>query len=217
MATIPVVPVVPFPSADHALDLCARLTRYVGEGAAILRASLGRLQALDEEVRRLTDLQGQAEELTEQLVNLVPRMLTLPSERVAVIGLTRALDDVLDDLDAALTRLLLFGLSRPSPLATALVGVLIQQAEALERAVVGLRDDRQRPAIKGHLALARGLSAEADGLLMQSYVGLGDDALDLTGVVEWLKWSEVHRPLAAATRHGRDAAEAIERLTARRV
>ncbi len=215
MATVPVVPVVPFPSIDHALDLCARHARYVGEGAAILRAGLGRLDALDSEINRLNELERQADQLIEQVVTLVPRVVTLPSERAAIVTLTHGLDDVLDDLDAGLTRMLLLRLQGPSPLAAALVGVLIRQLEAIERALGLLRVRRERAAIQMHLTTARSLAAEADGLLVEALAGLRADALDLPQIVEWLKWTEVHRALGTAARHGRDAAQAVEALVAR--
>ena len=217
MATIPSVAVVPFPSIDHALDLCARHARYVAEAAAVLRAGLGRLNALDAEVSRLTEIERQADALVEPVMTLAPRVITLPSERAAVGGLTHALDDVLDDVAAALTRMLLCRLTSASPLAAALVAVLIRQAEALERALGLLRAGGRREAVRKHLAVACGLAAEAEGLLVQGRAGLQGDGLDLAGMVDWLKWSEVHRPLGSAVRRGRDAAEAIEGLAGRLV
>jgi uncharacterized protein Yka (UPF0111/DUF47 family) len=217
MATIPSVSVVPFPSIDHALDLCARHARYVAEAAAVLRVALGRLNGLDAEVSRLTEIERQADALVEQVLALVPRVTTLLSERAAVVTLTHALDDVLDDVDAALTRMLLFRLTSASSLAAALVAVLIRQAEALEQALELLRTRGRRPAIREHLAVARGLAAEGEGLVVQGLARLQGDELDLAGVVEWLKWSEVHRPLGGAIRRGRTAADAIEALTGRLV
>lgn len=208
--------VMPFPSLDHALDLCARHARHVGDGAAILRAALGQPWALDGQSCRLTAVGQQAEASTGQIVTLLRRMPTQLADRAAIVRLTHALDDVLDAVDAALTRMLLFRLDSRSPLAAALVGVLIQQSGALERALGLVREGGARSAIDAHLGLARGLAAEADGLLVESLAGLRGDALDLTGMVDWLKWSEIHRPLATAIRHGRDAADAIETLIPRR-
>jgi uncharacterized protein Yka (UPF0111/DUF47 family) len=215
MTMIPMAPLTPFPSVDYALELCARHARYVREGAAILHAELGRLAVLDAEVSRLTEVEREADQVIEQVITVLPHVVSRPSERLAFLRLTHALDDMLHDIDTALTRMLLFRLTISSPLAAALAEVLIQQAEALERTLAGMHPRRKQHAIQDHLTLARGLAAEADGLRMQSFTGLGSEALDQANVVTWLKWSEVHRPLSRATRHGRDAAEAIERLVVR--
>lgn len=205
--------VMPFPSLDHAVELCARQARYVSEGAAILRAALGGPDTLDAQAVRLAHVHQRAEEVTRQIMGLVRRVSTRPGERAAIVRLTHALEGELDGVDAALTRMLLFRLPTPSPLAATLVALLIRQAEALERALGLLRQGGPRQAVVGHLVIAGGLAAEADGLLVEGLAALGGDALDLGGMVNWLKWSEVHRPLGSAARRARDAAEAIETLT----
>jgi uncharacterized protein len=165
---------------------------------------------LGAQVQRLKDLEHSADELTHQVMAELNRTFVTPIERGDIADLARALDDVVDFMEAALTRMHLFKLYTPSPLAQELARISLQQAEVINRAMPHLRDQARRGEISDDLVEIHRLENAGDRLLEQALATLYEPTPDLPGIIDRLKWREVYELLEMATDGGEAVANALE-------
>jgi uncharacterized protein Yka (UPF0111/DUF47 family) len=129
------------------------------EAGQVLVAALEHPESLAEQVTRMKDLEHAADEVTHQVMVELNRTFVTPIDRDEIGALAHALDDVVDAMEEALTRMLLFKLHVPSALAQELARLALQQAEVTNRAMPLLRDQHRRSDIQDDLIEIHRLSA----------------------------------------------------------
>src|SRR2546423_336252 len=81
---------------------------------------------------RPTEVEHWADEVTHQVMAALNRTFVTPLDREDIAGLANALDDVIDLMDVALRRMVLFKLRTASPAAQALAHTVLAQVEAID-------------------------------------------------------------------------------------
>jgi predicted phosphate transport protein (TIGR00153 family) len=153
-----------------------------------------------------------ADEVTHLIMAALNRTFVTPLDREDIAGLAHALDDVLDYMEAALTRMRLFKLRQPSPLAKELARIVLQQSEALNRTIPLLRHKSEMHGIQDCLVEVNRLENEGDRLLERALATLYDDVPDIAALIDRLKWREVYELLETATDRAEDVANVLEAI-----
>jgi predicted phosphate transport protein (TIGR00153 family) len=199
-----------FPRDEKFFDLFERNAQYLVEGGKALVLALENPEALDAQGEHLIEVEHWCDEVTHQVMAALNRTFVTPLDREDIAGLAHALDDVADFMEAALTRMLLFKLRNPSPLAQNLAQIILQQTEAINRAVPLLRRKEDMPGIQACLVEINRLENEGDRLLERALADLYEDVPDIAALVERLKWREVYELLETATDRAEDVANTLE-------
>jgi uncharacterized protein Yka (UPF0111/DUF47 family) len=118
--------------------------------------------------------------------------------------LASCLDDVLDMIDAALGRLMMFKLSARPPAVTTLAEIIEASSRALVQAVSAMATGGQ---VSGHLIEINQLENEADRVNRQALADMFDNVKD---AIELIKLKEIYEMLESATDLCEDAANVIE-------
>jgi uncharacterized protein len=171
---------------------------------------------LDSYGTELTEVEHAADEVTHGIMAALQRTFIAPFDREEVSNLAQALDDVVDHLEMALMRMILFGLHEPSRLAQDLARIVLHQAEAIARAIPLLRARGDRDEIRYCLVEIHRLENEGDRLLERALTSLYDDVPDMAALVERLKWREVYDLLETATDRAEEVANVLESLALQR-
>jgi predicted phosphate transport protein (TIGR00153 family) len=182
------------------------------EAGKALVLALENPEALDTQAAHLTEVEHWADEVTHQIMAALNRTFVTPIDREDIADLAHALDDVVDFMEAALTRMLLFKLRVPSRLAQDLARIVLLQAEAIRRAIPLLRHKSDMERIHDCLVEINRLENEGDRLLERALASLYDDVPDMQGLVERLKWREVYELLETATDRSEDVANVLEAI-----
>jgi uncharacterized protein len=137
-------------------------------------------------VSRLDSIEHEADQLTHQLLNKVDSTFVTPFDKEDMHALSSALDDVVDDIEGAASRILLYRISQPHPDLEAALGVLVRATQAVRKVVGKLRDLRQRQAFQSDLVAIHDLEHEADVLFRKAVGGLfADPDPDPLYVMKW--------------------------------
>src|SRR5215208_8343458 len=128
------------PREERFFDSFERNASNLVAGARLLVDALDHPETLDAQATRLTEVEHWADEVTHQVMAGLNRTFVTPLDREDIADLAHALDDVLDFMEAALTRMLLFKLRVPSQLAQELARIILLQCESIRRAVPMLRN-----------------------------------------------------------------------------
>ena len=201
-----------FPREERFFDLFERNAHNLVEGGKALLLALENPETLDTQRAHLTEVEHWADEVTHQVMAALNRTFVTPLDREDIAGLAHALDDVVDFMEAALTRMLLFHIRTSTPLARDLARIILQQAEAIDRAMPLLRQKSDMAGIHDYLVEINRLENEGDRLLEAALGTLYDDVPDLAGLVDRLKWREVYELLETATDRAEDVANVLEAI-----
>ncbi|HZS00037.1 MAG TPA: DUF47 family protein [Chloroflexota bacterium] len=201
-----------FPHEAPFFDWFEQNSANVVAAARALAQAFDDPATLEPQAARLTELERQADDVTHRVMAALNRTFVTPIHRDDIADLANALDTVVDTMDVALRRMVLFRLRTTSPLARHLAHVVLQQAEAIHAAVPCLRDKRLLDDLTGYLVEINRLENEGDRDLEQALANLFADGADLPALVDALKWKEVYELLEAATDSAEDVADVLESI-----
>ncbi len=175
--------------------------------------------ALDDLVANYTDvevkvaiikhLEHEGDQVAHNTFGLLSRTWITPIDREDIHGLTTALDDVLDLIDAAAARFVLFKIPAPTPELSAMTHVIVQSARALQRAVALLGDLKNSPEILEACIEINRLENEADSLNRMAIGRLFEHEKDPFVL---MKWKEIYEVLETATDACEDVANVLEQI-----
>ena len=134
------------------------------EAARALDALAGDFTDVSLKVARIKHLEHEGDQVAHQTFGLLSRTWITPIDREDIHALVKALDDVLDFIDAAANRFVLFKIQEPRPRPQAGDELLVQSADAIRRAMGFLGDLKNGKAILEICVEINRLENEADSL-----------------------------------------------------
>jgi hypothetical protein len=127
-----------------------------------------------------------------------------PFDREDIHALGSALDDVLDLVDAAASRLVIYKVTQVTPGAQQLSRVILHGTEIILKAVAQLNKPQNMLQYTEQLTL---LEEEADHIKGQCIARLFEDSSD---PIEIIKWKEIYEVLEATTDKCEDVGNVLE-------
>jgi predicted phosphate transport protein (TIGR00153 family) len=182
------------------------------EQATNIVAAAGRLREMvldfadaSEKATAIRDLEHAGDSLTHDLIRKINTTFITPFDREDVYALASRLDDVLDLIEAAADRLLLYRIKEPTAGAQAFAEVIVKSAESVRAAVSCLRTSSK--VYHTHCVEVNRLENEADRLLKELIAAL---FADVTDPIEVIKWKEIYETLEEVTDRCEDVVNVIE-------
>ena len=184
--------------------------------AEILLAAARELDSMaadlsDAEVRaaRIKHLEHEGDQVAHQTFALLSRTWITPIDREDIHQLVKALDDVLDSIDQAAARLVLYKIKETTRELKIGAELIVQSVVAVQRALSLLSDLKNSPAILETCVEINRLENEADNLNRIALGRLFESEKDPIAI---LKWKEVYEPIEEATDRCEDVANVLEQI-----
>jgi uncharacterized protein len=185
----------------------AQMTVYIHEAAELLmKMLLNPKEDLKAIASRIKDLEHKGDDLTHKVIDELNKTFITPIDREDIHDLCAALDDVLDLIDAAATRIVLFKITEPIHAVPDICAVLLKQAETIGAAVSNLQDNDH--VIERCIEINR-LENDADRLFQIAIATLFDEVKDPIDVI---KRKEIIETLETATDKAEDVANVLESI-----
>lgn len=198
-----------FPREETFLPQFNRAAGVLLEAALALDAIAGDFRDLEVKVARIKHLEHEGDEIAHQTFALLSRTWITPIDREDMHDLVGALDDVLDHIDAAAARLVLYRIAAPSPELKSGTELIVQSVQAIQRAVPLLGDLKNSKAIIEACVEIKRLENEADSLNRIAIGRLFDTEKD---PIQVMKWKEIYENLEDATDRCEDVANVLEQI-----
>src|SRR5262249_49171636 len=128
-----------------------------------------------------------------------------PLDREDIHDLATRLDDVLDFIEAAAERLVIYRIKEPTSASRAMTDVIVDICNAMDRTIKCLRT--MDPGFHEHAVEVNRLENTAATLLSDSLAALFDAQPD---PIEVMKWKEIYETLETVTDRCEDVANVIE-------
>jgi predicted phosphate transport protein (TIGR00153 family) len=193
------------PKEEKFSDYFEQAAQNILRGAETLKTMMDLYLHPQQSASKLKDLEHEGDRITHEIIKKLNQTFITPFDREDIYSLTSALDDVLDLIEAAADRMVLYNIASPTPEARALSNIIYQSCQEIEKAIVLLR--RLDEVYYKHCVEINRLENEADRITRDAIARLfqGDYS-----PYEVIKWKEIYETLEASTDKCEDAANIIE-------
>lgn len=193
------------PRETKFFDMFAEMASNLVGGANALRGLFQDYKDVTGAVQRIKDIEHKGDDMTHAVVIKLNQTFITPFDREDIHALASALDDVLDYINSAADRLLMYKISFAPPAALKLADVIVRQSEELSKAVSLLEKDQQQ--VLEHCVEVNRLENEADAVARDAIGKLFQDEKD---PIQLIKIKELLEVLETATDKAEDAANVLE-------
>ena len=182
----------------------ASLANELCKGAALLEEMLAPDRPLAEKAAEIKDVEHRCDQIVHDALQRLHRTFVTPIDREDIYALLRALDDVIDDIDASADMLRLYRIESVRPAARELARLITASTKQVHRGLAALDT---RKGVQETVAEIGRLESQADAVYATAVGDLFDRESDAIAI---FKWKEILDMLEGATDRCKDVATAIE-------
>jgi predicted phosphate transport protein (TIGR00153 family) len=175
---------------------CEELLQLITTGANV-----------DVRVRRISEIEHEADTITHRCVEALHKTFITPLERDDIHRLISRMDDIMDFVEAAADRIVLYDVKTMTLDARDLADVLVRATKEVESACKGLRNLKNPQALLHSCVVINRLENEADQVLRRAVARLFREERD---PIQIIKWKEIYELMETASDRCEDVANVIE-------
>jgi hypothetical protein len=194
------------PQGRAIFALLEAATRNLVSMSALCAELYDRFPEAGDRIERIREAEGEGDRITRELYELLYRAFSTPLPREHLLGLARAIDDVVDAVEEAATELGLVGVQSVPERARAQARLVLHASERLADAVERLRS---RPNLEAEVADIYALEDEGDQLVRDALARLFASGAE---PLEIVRTKTLHDRLEQALDSTKAAAIALERI-----
>jgi hypothetical protein len=198
-----------FPQKSVIFELFEKSVRNVHEGAKALKDLFENYTDVPSKVKKIKDLEHAGDDLTHHILDHLAKTFITPLDRDDIHHIAQRLDDVLDRMDVAANRMLLFNISKPTEEAKELSRILVKSTALLIEAISNLRNLKNSHTILECCLEIHTQENEGDRLMQQAIGKLFDEAGDAKEII---KWKDIYQILESATDRCEDVADVLHTI-----
>jgi len=193
------------PKDGEFFALFSQMADNLTHGARLARELFADYRDVAATVHKIKGIEHKGDDLTHKVFVKLNQSFITPFDREDIHLLASSLDDVLDFINSACDRLVLYKITHPPAACEELATVVYRQAEELASAVRLLQKSPQR--LLEHCVEVNRLENEADSISRHAIAHLFEHE---TNPIHLIKIKEVLEVLEAATDKAEDAANVLE-------
>jgi predicted phosphate transport protein (TIGR00153 family) len=192
------------PREEKFFEDFASIADQLCKGATLLEEMLAPDRPLAEKAAAIKDVEHRCDQIVHDALQRLHRTFVTPIDREDIFALLRALDDVIDDIDASADMLRLYRIELVRPAARELARLITASTRQVHRGLAAL-DTRE--GVSEVVAEIGRLESQADAVYATAVGDLFDRERDAIAI---FKWKEILDMLEGATDRCKDVATAIE-------
>lgn len=195
------------PREEGFFGLFEKLTQNIAVAARQLRDLVENFEDVETKAQQIKDTEHQGDMITHEIMKRVNATFVTPIDREDIHALASCLDDVLDTIEAAASRMALYQVECPTLHTKKFVDII---EKSVEEMVKGISHLRKPGKLDAHCVEINRLENEADMVLRDAYVELFKGNHDPVSII---KWKDIYETLEATTDRCEDVANILETIT----
>ena len=195
------------PRQDTFFDMFEKQVDMVNDAAHRLHELVTDYKDVEDAAFKLRAMEHDADEVAHTIMNKLNMTFVTPLDREDIHELASALDDIMDFVEAAVDRMALYEVARPTDEAIKLCSILAQATEETVKAVYGLRDLKKPEIVREACVAINRLENEGD---QANRMALSKLFQMHENPIEALKWREIYDQIETAIDECEDVADIIE-------
>jgi hypothetical protein len=194
-----------FPREVRFYDLFEQQSQHILNAAGLLHDLVHNFTDARAKLHAINEVEHQGDQITHEIVRRLNTTFITPLDREDIHALASRLDDVLDYMEAAAERLVVYRIKEPTSAARAMATVIVEISRATDRAIRCLRT--MDPGFHEQAVEVNRLENTADKILRDSLAELFEQQAD---PIEVIKWKEIYETMEIVTDRCEDVANVIE-------
>lgn len=187
-------------------DLFEKSAKNVRSGAQALLELFKDYTDVSEKARRIKEIEHVGDELTHETFARLNKTFITPLDREDIHDIASRLDDILDLIDTAVSRMILYKIERPTENAVALAEVLVEATDAVFDAVAKLRNLKDPEGVLKLCIVIHTHENTGDRVVQTALAAL----FESLSPIDIIKWKDIYQDLEMATDKCEDVANALE-------
>lgn len=176
------------------------------KGAQILKEISSDFKTLTENAAKLERVEHDGDQITHDIMEKLNKTFVTPIDREDIHELTTALDDVMDFIEAATERMILYKIQSPTIEMREMADVILKQVEQINYVIPRLKELKHANIMEHCIEINR-LENDGDKILREAVAKLFEKKAD---PLEVIKWRDIYEYLETATDKCEDVAVTIE-------
>ncbi len=187
-------------------DYFEQQATHIIQAAALLHDLVHNFSEARARMHAIKEIEHQGDVVTHEIVKKLNTTFITPLDREDIHDLATRLDDVLDWIEAASERLVVYRIKEPTPACRVMADIIVKTVAATDRTIRCLRT-MDAAAFHEHAVEVNRLENSADNLLRDSLAALFEEQPD---PIEVIKWKEIYETMEIVTDRCEDVANVIE-------
>ncbi|HLB70433.1 MAG TPA: DUF47 family protein [Candidatus Methanoperedens sp.] len=193
------------PQDKHFFNMLENESQNVLDGSVAFIDMLNNYENIKQKQQKIKDIEHQGDDFVHEIFEELNKTFITPIDHEDISALASAFDDVLDYIDGAATRFVLYEIEKPEINMIKLAEVLVKQTSELNIALSGLRNIKNPKEIEKKCIEVNRLENVADDIYKTSVAEL----FKRKDAIEIMKLKEVYERIEFATDKCEDAANII--------
>jgi len=195
------------PKEQVFFDLFEQAAKNVHDGARALEELLENFRDVADKAKKVKDIEHAGDKITHTTIEKLNKTFITPLEREDIHELICRLDDILDLIDTAVSRIVLYKIEKPTDDAKALAKVLVHATKIITELVPQLRNLKHTDALIQQCISVHTQENEGDRIEQHALAALFENGQDPIFII---KWKDIYEDLEAATDRCEDVANVVE-------
>jgi uncharacterized protein len=193
------------PKEVRFFDLFEKQSEHIITAARLLHELVHNFSDARAKASAIKEVEHQGDSITHEIIKRLNTTFITPIDREDIHALATRLDDVLDYIEAASERLVVYRIKEPTSACRAMADVIVKTVHAMDLTIKCLRT--MDPGFHEHAVEVNRLENAADTLLRDSLAAMFDEQSD---PIEVIKWKEIYETMEIVTDRCEDVANVIE-------
>ncbi len=194
---------------DEFFGMFDKAAHNVHEAAEALLDLLEHYEDVPNKVKRIKNLEHAGDEFTHQMLDRLARMFITPLDRDDIHRAATRLDDVLDEIDTAANRMMLFKIEQTTADSKEFGRVLVKVTGLLMEAFGKLHELRNPEAMQSICVEVHTQENEGDRLTQHAMAHLFERETDARDII---KWKDIYEILEKAIDRCEDVADVLQNI-----
>jgi predicted phosphate transport protein (TIGR00153 family) len=194
------------PRTDVFFSILEQAAAQTVEAARLLCDLVNDFTDVEVKLQRLVDAEKKADTINHQMVQQLSKTFITPIDREDLHTLAFAIDDIVDNIEAAGTTMVLCKVKHTTPYAIKMANVVLDAAAKLNTLVPNLRTMRD---VRQQYIAIHDLENQGDALWQQAFASLFEDG---SNPLEVIKWKEIYEMMEESIDSIERVAEIIEEV-----
>ncbi len=192
------------PREETFFDMLHESAQNILRAARMLQEFLDNYTDVERKAEAIKAVEDQGDEITHAIIDRLNRTFITPFDREDIFGLAKALDDVLDWIEASSARMAVYKIPHATTEARELAHIVVSECEAMVEAIANLRNlDRMAGPLREINRLENLADHVQRDAIAQLFSSNGDP-------IDVIKWKEIYETLEEATDQGEHVAHVLE-------
>jgi uncharacterized protein Yka (UPF0111/DUF47 family) len=197
------------PREENFFELFEAAAQNAHAAANELVEFLEKFDDITTRARRIKDLEHAGDKITHDAIERLNRTFITPVDREDIHELVVRVDDIVDLIDTAVNRMVLYKIGKPKPEAVELARCLRHQTQQIVEVMPLLRDMKNSRKIAEKCIAIQTQENEADRINHHAIAALFEKHPD---PLEVIKWKDIYEELESATDRCEDVANVLDSI-----